>query len=203
MFISWFTFTDAASDHPNEQPWFSAQGTSSDETAVLDLFETLGGKLDDPQEVTTTQVGEVILSFSDCEQGQMTYLFDNEELQGEFPLMRVIPGSGNICEGLSGNNTQAVDINAGMDGAWSDSDTSGQGYFIDAHPNPEGDNFIFVSWFTFGDETASGQRWLTAQGGFEGSTAEIDAVETTGGSFDDPQRDQPAVSRSIAHCCSR
>jgi hypothetical protein len=187
MFISWFTFTGADSDNPNEQHWFTAQGNYSGDTAVLDLFETFGGKFDDPQEVTTTQVGEVILSFSDCEQGQMTYLFDNEELQGEFPLMRVIPGSENICEGLSGNNTQAVDINAGMDGAWFDPSTSGQGYFIDAHPDPEGGNFIFVSWFTFGDETASGQRWLTAQGGFEGSTAEIDVFETTGGSFDDPQ----------------
>ena len=187
MFISWFTFTEAASDNPNEQHWYTAQGNYSGDTAVLDLFETLGGKFDDPQEVTTTQVGEVILSFSNCEQGQMTYLFDNEELQGEFPLMRVIPGSENICEGLSGNNTQAVDINAGMDGAWFNSGTSGQGYFIDAHTGPEGANFIFVSWFTFGDETASGQRWLTAQGEFEGSMAEIPVFETTGGSFDDPE----------------
>ena len=187
MFISWFTFTDAASDNPNEQQWYTAQGNYSGDTAVLDLFETLGGKFDDPQEVTTTQVGEVILSFSDCDMGLMSYLFDEEELEGEFPLIRVIPGSDNVCEGLSGNNTQAVDINAGMDGAWFDPDTSGQGYFIDAHPDPEGGNFIFVSWFTYGDETASGQRWLTAQGSFEGSVAEIDVFETTGGSFDDPQ----------------
>ena len=31
----------------------------------------------------------------------------------------------------------------------------------------------------------SGQRWLTAQGNFEGSSASIDVYETTGGSFDD------------------
>lgn len=31
------------------------------------------------------------------------------------------------------------------------------------------------------------QRWLTAQGDFAGSTAEIDVYETTGGSFDDSQ----------------
>jgi hypothetical protein len=79
-----------------------------------------------------------------------------------------------------------VDINAGMDGAWFDSDTPGQGFFIDAHPDQEGDNFIFVSWFTYGEQTASGQRWLTAQGGFEGSIAEIDVYESSGGSFDDP-----------------
>ena len=187
MFISWFTFTGADSANPNEQQWYTAQGNYSGDTAVLDLFETLGGKFDDPQEVTTTQVGEVMLTFSDCDQGQMTYLFDEEELEGEFPMIRVIPGSDNVCEGLSGNNTQAVDINAGMDGAWFDPNTSGQGYFIDAHPDPEGGNFIFVSWFTYGNATASGQRWLTAQGGFEGSSAEIDVFETTGGSFDDPE----------------
>jgi len=187
MFISWFTFTDAASDNPFEQRWLTAQGNYSGNTAELDLFETLGGKFDDPQMVTTTRIGEVILSFSDCDQGLMAYSFDEEELQGEFPLLRVIDGSGNVCEELNRNTTQVVDINAGVDGAWFDSDTPGQGFFIDAHVDGEGVNFIFVSWFTYGDQTASGQRWLTAQGGFEGSTAEIDVVETTGGSFDDPE----------------
>jgi cysteine-rich repeat protein len=187
MFISWFTFTDAASGNPNEQHWYTAQGNYSGSTANLVLFETLGGKFDDPQAVTTTQVGEVTLSFNDCSQGQMAYSFDEEDLQRTVPLIRVIPGSENVCEQLNGNTTQAVDINSGMDGAWFDPNTSGQGYFIDAYPNTEGGNFIFVSWFTYGEETASGQRWLTAQGGFEGSVAEIDVFETTGGSFDDPK----------------
>ncbi len=187
MFISWFTYTDDASENPNEQRWFTAQGNYSGNTAVLALFETLGGRFDDPQIVTNTQIGEVTLSFSDCGQGQMTYVLDEAGLKGEFPLLRVIPASGNVCEELSGNSTQAVDINAGMDGAWFDPKTAGQGFFIDAHPDPEGGHFIFVSWFTYGEDTASGQRWLTAQGSFEGSIALIDVFETTGGSFDDPQ----------------
>ena len=73
-----------------------------------------------------------------------------------------------------------------MDGAWYDSNTPGQGFFIDAHPDPEGGNFIFVSWFTYGEETTSGQRWLTAQGSFDGSIAEVDIFESNGGNFDDP-----------------
>ena len=193
IFISWFTYTDAASDNPNEQQWYTAQGNYSGNTAELPLFETLGGKFDDPQMVTTNQVGEVTVSFSDCGQGQMTYSLDEEGLQGEFPLLRVIPGSENVCEDLAGTSPQAVDINAGMDGAWFDPNTPGQGFFIDAHPDPEGGNFIFVSWFTFGEDTASGQRWLTAQGSFEGSIAEIDVFETTGGSFDDPQ--EPSTTK--------
>ncbi len=186
MFLAWFTFTDAASDNPFEQQWYTAQGNYSGDTAVLDLYETLGGIFDDPREVTTTRVGEVSLRFSDCNQGQMTYSIDGKGLQGEFPLNRAIPGSGNVCEGLSGSTTQAVDINAGMDGAWYDPITPGQGFLIDAHPNPAGGNFIFVAWFTYGADTASGQRWLTAQGSFEGSIAEIDVFESNGGSFDDP-----------------
>jgi hypothetical protein len=46
---------------------------------------------------------------------------------------------------------------------------------------------MFVAWFTYGDDTASGQRWFTAQGGFAGSLAELDLYETTNGSFDDPR----------------
>ena len=187
MFISWFTYTDAESNHPFEQRWLTAQGNYSGSTAELDLWETLGGRFDDPQEVTRAPIGKVTLNFGDCGYGKMAYNFDEEELQGEFPLLRVIDGSDNVCEQLNGNSTQAVDINAGMDGAWFDSNTSGQGYFIDAHTEPGGSNIIFVSWFTYGEDTASGQRWLTAQGGFEGSTAEIDVWETTGGSFDDPE----------------
>jgi len=202
MFLAWFTYTPNPSDNPNKQQWYSTQGNDSDNpneqqwytaqghysgnTATLDLFETLGGIFDDPQAVTTTQVGEVTLIFDDCDQGEMFYRFDDGR-QGQIPLQRVIPGSDNICEELSGNSTEAVDINAGMDGAWFDPNTSGQGFLIDSHPDPEGGNFIFVSWFTYGDDTASGQRWLTAQGSFEGSIAELDVFETTGGSFDDPQ----------------
>ena len=74
-----------------------------------------------------------------------------------------------------------------MDGAWFDSDTPGQGFFIDAHVDSEGSNFIFVSWFTYGEQTVSGQRWFTAQGSFAGSLAELDVYESSGGSFDDPQ----------------
>jgi len=187
MFASWFTFTDAASAHPFEQRWLTAQGNYTGNTTELDVYETLGGQFDDPHAVTTTLIGNVNLSFSDCKQGQLTYNFDDEGLQGSFPLQRAIPGSGNICEGLSGSTTQAVDINAGMDGSWYDPITAGQGFFIDAHPDPMGGNFIFVAWFTYGDDTASGQRWLTAQGSFEDSLAEIDVFETTGGSFDDPR----------------
>jgi hypothetical protein len=194
MFLAWFTFTAAASNNPDQQHWYTAQGNYSGNTAELILYETLGGQFDDPQETSTNPIGEVTVSFTDCEQGQMVYSIDTDGRQGTFPLQRLIPGSGNVCEDQSGKaaiTTEAVDINAGMDGAWVNNDTLGQGFLIDAHPNPDGGNYIFVAWFTYGEDTASGQHWLTAQGDFAGSVAAIDVWETTGGRFDDPQAVNP------------
>jgi hypothetical protein len=187
MFLAWFTFTDADSANPNEQHWFTAQGNYSGSTADLLVYETLGGRFDDPQEVTTDPVGEATLSFTDCGLGQMSYVIDTWDLQGEFSLQRAIPGTENVCEERAGLGVGPLDPNDGWDVAWFDAQTPGQGFLMDAHPNPDGDDFIFVAWFTFGENTASGQRWLTAQGPLVGSIAQILVYETTGGSFDDPK----------------
>jgi hypothetical protein len=156
LFLSWFAFTDAASADPNEQHWFTAQGNYSGDSANLVVYETLGGKFDDPQAVSTTAV--------------------------------------NVCEERTGLSTELLEPNDGRDGAWFDAATPGQGFLIDAHPNPEGDDFIFVAWFTYGEDTTSGQRWLTAQGPLQGSMADLVVYETLDGSFDDPK---PSESSAV------
>jgi hypothetical protein len=187
LFLSWFTFTDAASANPNEPHWFTAQGNYSGNTADLVVSETLGGRFDDQQAVSTDPVGAATLSFTDCGIGEMNYTIDTWDLQGSFPLRRAIPGTENVCQERAGITTGSLEPNDGRDGAWYDEETPGQGFLIDARPNLEGDDFIFVAWFTYGENTASGQRWLTAQGPLEGSTADIVVYETTGGSFNDPK----------------
>jgi lysophospholipase L1-like esterase len=193
LFLSWFTFTDAASADPNEQHWFTAQGNYSGESANLVVYETLGGKFDDPQAVSTTAVGQAILSFSDCANGQLDYTIDHWGLQGSFPLKRAIPGTENVCEERTGLSTELLEPNDGRDGAWFDAATPGQGFLIDAHPDPEGDDFIFVAWFTYGEDTTSGQRWLTAQGPLQGSMADLVVYETLDGSFDDPKTSESSA----------
>ena len=185
--VSRVNTTEAGSDHPNELQWYTAQGKYSGNSAELGLYESLGGKFRDPQVVSTNKVGTVTLDFDDCQNGTMSYQLDEGGPVGTIPLERVVPGSANLCQEAEGSSTQAVGINHGMDGAWFDPNTSGQGFFFDVHATAEGERYIFVSWFTYGEDTASGQRWLTAQGTFEGSAAAIDVYETSGGSFDDPQ----------------
>jgi hypothetical protein len=188
MFLAWFTYTDAYSEAPGQQHWYTAQGSYEGAQAVLPLYESLGGAFGQAGGVETEQVGVITVSFSDCLSGQVNYRIDSLELQGTFPVERLIPGSGGLCEQMENENTETVDINFGMDGGWYDENLSGQGFLVDAHPNPEGANFMFIAWFTYGDDSASGQRWLTAQGGFEGSIATLDLYETTGGLFDDPKK---------------
>jgi len=87
-----------------------------------------------------------------------------------------------------------VNINPGMADAWFDPSTNGQGFLITVFPDREE---LFVAWFTYDTErppddvTAHlgepGHRWLTAQGPFEGSTAELTVSLTRGGVFDSAQ----------------
>jgi hypothetical protein len=90
-------------------------------------------------------------------------------------------------------------INAGLNDAWYNPDTDGQGFLITVF---EDAGKIFVAWFTFDverppeDVTAilgdPGHRWLTAQGDFSGDTATLPVVLASGGVFDSPE---PAVER--------
>lgn len=81
-------------------------------------------------------------------------------------------------------------INAGLNDAWYDSATDGQGFMISVF---EDKGTVFLAWFTFDTElpgagsTANlgdaGQRWLTAEGEFDGSQAELVVYSSSGGLF--------------------
>jgi len=82
-------------------------------------------------------------------------------------------------------------INAGLNDAWYNPDTSGQGFLMTVFPRIKQ---VFIAWFTYdterppGDVTAvlgePGHRWLTAQGPYEGNTANLTLFVTKGGVFD-------------------
>ena len=87
--------------------------------------------------------------------------------------------------------TMGIPITAGINDAWFNADTPGQGFFIMAYPDL---GVIFLAWFTFDTELpdpdvvanlgSPGQRWLTAFGPFSGDTATLDIELTEGGIFD-------------------
>ena len=82
-------------------------------------------------------------------------------------------------------------INPGLNDAWFNPDITGQGFLVSVFGD-SGD--VFLAWFTFDstptttDATAvlgdARQRWLTAFGTFEGSSAVLEITNTRGGRFD-------------------
>ncbi|NNK33728.1 MAG: hypothetical protein HKP02_11420 [Xanthomonadales bacterium] len=93
-------------------------------------------------------------------------------------------------------------INAGLSDAWFNPITNGQGFFINVFPQVRQ---VFVGWFTYDTERPpedlaaiigeAGHRWLTAQGPYEGDTAELTIYLTQGGVFDS---ENPATSTDLA-----
>ena len=94
-----------------------------------------------------------------------------------------------------------IQINAGLNDAWYNPFTDGQGFLITVFPDIQE---MFVAWFTYDTErppedvTAMlgepGHRWLTAQGPYEGNTANLTIFVTEGGVFDSAE---PATSTDL------
>lgn len=84
-------------------------------------------------------------------------------------------------------------INAGLNDAWFNLDTSGQGFFVNVYPVL---GQVFVAWFTFELQRPDasimailgepGHRWITAFGPFTGNTATLAIEVTSGGVFNSP-----------------
>jgi hypothetical protein len=84
-----------------------------------------------------------------------------------------------------------IQINAGLNDAWYNPATNGQGFLISVFPEIRQ---MFVAWFTYDTERPPedvsamlgepGHRWMTAQGPYEGDTANLTIFVTEGGVFD-------------------
>jgi len=82
-------------------------------------------------------------------------------------------------------------INAGLNDAWFNPSTPGQGFFVTVFPDIDR---MFLAWFTYDTERPPenvmaqlgepGHRWLTAFGPYVGDTATLDIEVTSGGVFD-------------------
>lgn len=94
----------------------------------------------------------------------------------------------------SSHNQPSFRINAGLNDAWFDPETAGQGFFVTVFPDI---GQMFVAWFTYDVErppdsvTAelgdAGHRWITAFGPYADDQAVLDIEITTGGVFDAAQ----------------
>jgi hypothetical protein len=88
-------------------------------------------------------------------------------------------------------NDPVFAINPGLNDAWFNPATAGQGFFITVFENS---GTMFLAWFTYDTERPPegvqskigepGHRWLTAVGPYDGDTAVLEIELTQGGQFD-------------------
>lgn len=94
-------------------------------------------------------------------------------------------------------------INPGVNDAWFNPATPGQGFFIIAWEEIQ---YMFLAWFTYDTQRPPegakavlgepGHRWLTAQGPYDGDTADLVIYLNQGGVFDAPD---PAVPQGTPY----
>lgn len=109
MFLAWFTYdverpgegVAAQLGEPGHR-WLTAQGPYADNQAVLDVWVSSGGVFDAAEPVVTAvQDGEVVVEFSGCNAGTVSYDLHSVGRQGVIPIERVALDNVALCEALA------------------------------------------------------------------------------------------------------
>jgi len=217
IFLAWFTFDTqrppgsvmANVGDPGHR-WLTAFGPYSGGEATLKIEITKGGVLDSAEPATTQNFdGTVKLTFSGCNSGFVTYDIPSVGEQGVIPIERIALDNVSACEQLAttgaSNPTSASSvadsvgskpeangfvINRGLNDAWFNALTLGQGFFMNVFPSLKK---MFLAWFTYDTERPAngvnanlgdpGHRWITAFGDYADNQAVLDIEVTEGGVF--------------------
>ena len=98
-----------------------------------------------------------------------------------------------ITEKQTGPEQPDFIMNAGLNDAWYNPDTNGQGFFITVFPDL---SLVSLAWFTYDTELPAqgasadlgdpGHRWMTALGAIDGNRSVMNIEFASGGQFDSP-----------------
>jgi hypothetical protein len=114
------------------------------------------------------------------------------DVANQVTILNNLEGCNSVSDILG--DAPLTEINSGLNDAWFNPDTSGQGFFIIVFPEIKQ---IFLAWFTYDTERPPedvtallgepGHRWLTAQGEYEENVAVLEIFIASGGVFDSPE----------------
>jgi len=144
-----------------------------------------------PELAQCSRVSRLLDQWDDAESGPGPGVGGFPDIGGEVFLSDNLTGCNSVEEIMATVNP--FKINAGLNDAWYNPETDGQGFFITVFPDLDA---VSLAWFTYDtelpaeDTTANlgdpGHRWLTAVGPIEGNQAIMEIEMTSGGLFDTP-----------------
>lgn len=103
FFAAWFSFprpSEAAGTDPIAHRWYTLEGPYAGDAVEVGIFQTTGGAFADDAPVTQEQVGTAVIHFSDCNNGEIIYEFEDGSEQGSLPIARVIAADDSECGSL-------------------------------------------------------------------------------------------------------
>jgi hypothetical protein len=106
IFLAWFTYdterppedVQAMLGDPGHR-WLTAFGAYADNQASLDIEVTQGGVFDSPEPMPVQNMdGTIILEFTTCNSGTVTYDIPSIDRQGVIPIERIATDNVSLCE---------------------------------------------------------------------------------------------------------
>ena len=142
-------------------------------------------------QVVTTPVSDINASGGVSADGRGIYVNVSQSTQGSSLNFQTFPLNPASLRAIKlDEEIETIPINPGLNGAWFEPETAGQGFFIDVIASQ---NQLFAGWFAY--ETDQGivlgegenaHRWAVLQGPYENGVATLDVFLAEGGLFDDP-----------------
>ena len=118
LILAWFTFETERPDtsvtaqlgEPGHR-WLTAQGAFAGNQAVLEVSNTTGGVFDSSEpEPSTQRIGTIIVEFSGCNAGTISYDIPSVDRQGVIPIERIVLDNVARCEALKQESQRAQEL---------------------------------------------------------------------------------------------
>lgn len=93
IFIAWFTYTP-----DGELVWFTARGVYQDNRAELDVIQSSNGFFNQSTEVVQTVVGSLVIEFTDCLNGTISFNIPGFNATDTVPITRI--AGDQICQAI-------------------------------------------------------------------------------------------------------
>ena len=171
-----------------------------------------GVAVDSQDRVIISEVGNHRFQICDLSGACVAFgegLFDDPQAvavddQNRIYVADVVSQNIQIFQATYANAPAPLQINPGLNDAWYDPVTDGQGFFITIFPEL---GVVVLAWFTYDTELPpngapvnlgdAGHRWLLAVGTFADNVATLDIEIASGGLFDTPTEIERVTDGSI------